>query len=105
MRLTTSITRQNAARTLPPAGLHIPLAYAQWLIMMAAGLLLGSLISRAFTAVCAGLWVMGCIYNIPPVRTKEIAYLDVLTESINNPLRMLMGWYMITDTIVPRFRS
>jgi decaprenyl-phosphate phosphoribosyltransferase len=80
---------------------HIPLAYAQWLIMMAAGLLLGSLISRPFMAVCAALWVMGCVYNIPPVRTKDVPYLDVLSESINNPLRMLMGWYMITDTVVP----
>jgi 4-hydroxybenzoate polyprenyltransferase len=80
---------------------HIPLAYAQWLLMMVAGLMLGSLISWPFTAVCAGLWVMGCVYNIPPVRTKDVPYLDVLSESINNPLRMLMGWYMITDTVVP----
>ena len=40
------------------------------------------------------LWVMGCVYNIPPVRSKDLPYLDVLSESINNPLRMLAGWYM-----------
>ena len=96
--------KYHPAKSRRPAAsgrVHIPLAYAQWLTMMAAGMLLGSLISWSFTAVCAGLWVMGCIYNIPPVRTKEIPYLDVLSESINNPLRMLMGWYMITDLVVP----
>ena len=38
------------------------------------------------------LWVMGCIYNIPPVRSKDLPYLDVLSEAVNNPLRMLAGW-------------
>ncbi|HWE52160.1 MAG TPA: UbiA prenyltransferase family protein [Bryobacteraceae bacterium] len=92
-----------AKRSRPAANgrVHIPLAYAQWLLMMIAGLLLGFLVSPAFAAVCAGLWVMGCIYNIPPVRTKDVPYLDVLSESINNPLRMLMGWYMITEAVVP----
>jgi hypothetical protein len=40
------------------------------------------------------LWVMGCIYNIRPLRSKDQPYVDVLSESINNPLRMLAGWYM-----------
>jgi decaprenyl-phosphate phosphoribosyltransferase len=80
---------------------RIPLAYAQWLAMMVAGLLLGSLVSRAFLIVCITLWVMGCLYNIPPIRTKDIPYVDVLSESINNPLRMLMGWYIITDSLLP----
>src|SRR5271165_1945764 len=49
----------------------------------------------------AALWIMGCVYNIPPVRTKDVPYLDVLTESINNPLRMLLGWYAVTSVLVP----
>ena len=44
---------------------------------------------------------MGCFYNIPPARTKDVPYLDVLTESINNPLRMLLGWYAVTSVLVP----
>ncbi len=44
------------------------------------------------------LWVMGCIYNIPPIRSKDLPYFDVLSESINNPLRMLAGWYMTGTT-------
>ncbi len=40
----------------------------------------------------------GLIYNIQPLRFKDIVYLDVITESLNNPIRLLLGWYMITDT-------
>ena len=28
---------------------------------------------------------MGVVYNVPPLRTKEWPYLDVLSESVNNP--------------------
>jgi 4-hydroxybenzoate polyprenyltransferase len=44
---------------------------------------------------------MGCFYNIPPVRMKDIPYLDVLSESINNPIRLCVGWYIVTATVVP----
>ena len=48
------------------------------------------------------LWVMGCVYNIPPVRSKDLPYVDVLSEAINNPIRMLAGWFIVTDsTIAP----
>jgi 4-hydroxybenzoate polyprenyltransferase len=30
-----------------------------------------------------------------------VPYLDVITESVNNPLRMLLGWYAVTSTLVP----
>ncbi len=77
-------------------------AYIQWLLMMATGLLIGYLfIGKLFTLTALVLWIMGCLYNFPPVRTKDVPYLDVLTESINNPLRMLLGWYAVTATLVP----
>ncbi len=79
----------------------VPFAYAQWLSMMAVGLGLALMISVPFAITAGVLWIMGCMYNIPPFRTKEVVYLDVITESINNPLRMLLGWYMVTATIIP----
>jgi decaprenyl-phosphate phosphoribosyltransferase len=75
---------------------NIPAAYAQWLLMMLAGIAIGLTISRMFALMAVILWIMGCLYNFPPVRTKDVPYLDVLTESVNNPLRMLLGWYAIT---------
>jgi 4-hydroxybenzoate polyprenyltransferase len=80
---------------------HTGAAYAQWLLMMIAGIAVGLLISRIFALTALALWVMGGLYNFPPVRTKDVPYLDVITESINNPLRMLLGWYAVTSTLVP----
>ena len=81
---------------------NVGAAYLQWLLMMAAGLAIGLLfIGKLFTLTALVLWVMGCVYNFPPVRTKDVPYLDVLTESINNPLRMLLGWYAVTSVLVP----
>jgi hypothetical protein len=34
------------------------------------------------------------LYNVPPFRLKDVVYLDVLTESVNNPIRLLAGWYL-----------
>jgi len=35
----------------------------------------------------------GFIYNVKPVRTKDIPFLDSISESANNPIRFLIGWY------------
>jgi decaprenyl-phosphate phosphoribosyltransferase len=78
-----------------------PIAYAQWILMMCAGMALASTISVLFTCAAGALWIMGCIYNISPLRTKDRAYLDVLSESVNNPLRMLLGWYIVTPDLIP----
>ncbi len=81
---------------------HTGAAYVQWLLMMAVGLAIGIVfVGRMFTLTALVLWMMGCLYNFPPVRTKDVPYLDVLTESINNPLRMLLGWYAVTSVLVP----
>ena len=80
---------------------NAPIAYAQWLLMMVAGIALALTISRSFAYAAAALWIMGCLYNIPPIRTKDKVYLDVLSESVNNPLRMLLGWFMVTSLLIP----
>jgi decaprenyl-phosphate phosphoribosyltransferase len=47
------------------------------------------------------LLVMGLLYNIKPIRTKELAYLDVISESINNPIRFVIGWYAMSVFFFP----
>jgi decaprenyl-phosphate phosphoribosyltransferase len=80
---------------------HFGWGYAQWVVMMVLGLALAGTISRGLFFSAAGLWLMGCLYNIPPIRTKDIPYIDVLSESINNPLRFCLGWYMVTAVVLP----
>jgi len=80
---------------------HFGWGYAQWIGTMIVGVTLAGTISRGFLLSAVGLWLMGCLYNIPPIRTKDLPYIDVLSESINNPLRFCLGWYMVTAAILP----
>jgi len=80
---------------------HTGWGYAQWIAMMLAGLALGSLLGQGFLISAAALWIMGCVYNIPPIRSKDAPYIDVLSESINNPLRFCLGWYSVVTAMLP----
>ena len=88
----------KCARPVPSGLVNVPLAYVQWLALMVVGVGVGFLVSAPFGFTMVALWVMGCIYNIPPIRSKDLPYLDVLSESVNNPLRMLAGWYITGTT-------
>ena len=89
-------------RPVPAGRVAVPLAYAQWLVLMLVGLVLANTVSTRFMLSLLALWVMGCVYNIPPIRSKDLPYADVLSEAINNPIRMLAGWFMVTSvTIAP----
>jgi decaprenyl-phosphate phosphoribosyltransferase len=88
-------------RPVACGAVSIPLAYVQWMALMLAGIALGLSVSLPFAGTLLALWVMGCLYNIPPVRTKDVPYLDVLSEAVNNPLRMLAGWYLTGTSVVP----
>jgi decaprenyl-phosphate phosphoribosyltransferase len=96
--------RLHPSKRLRPAAsrrIHVPLAYAQWLACAAIAFVLALMVSKPLFLSVLSLWVMGCAYNIPPIRTKDIPYLDVLSESINNPIRLLVGWYIVTAAVIP----
>jgi 4-hydroxybenzoate polyprenyltransferase len=44
---------------------------------------------------------MGLLYNASPVRLKDKPYLDVLSESVNNPLRLVLGWAAVNGAYPP----
>lgn len=88
-------------RPVPSGRVSVPWAYAQWVGLAVAGLVLGATLSWAFVATLGAFWIMGCVYNLPPVRTKDLPYLDVLSEAVNNPLRMLAGWFVVTSGSIP----
>lgn len=81
-----------------PAGLVSPAAgYVQWIVLAILGGSIAWQVSPPFTWSVGALWFMGCVYNVPPVRSKDVPYLDVLSEAVNNPLRMLAGWFIVTE--------
>ena len=88
-------TKRN--RPIPSGKVSLPIAYAEWLLLAAIGLGISWMLGMPFFLSALALWVMGLIYNIPPIRSKEWAYLDVLSESVNNPLRLLLGWYTLPE--------
>jgi decaprenyl-phosphate phosphoribosyltransferase len=88
-------------RPVPSGKVNVPLAFAQWIALGIVGVGIGFIISWQFGLTMLALWVMGCVYNIRPIRSKDEPYLDVLSESINNPLRMLAGWYMTGTVDLP----
>jgi decaprenyl-phosphate phosphoribosyltransferase len=88
-------------RPVPSGQVNIPLAYLQWLGLGAIAITIGFRINWSFGTVIAALWIMGCLYNIRPIRTKDVPYLDVLSEALNNPLRLLAGWFAARPDSVP----
>lgn len=88
-------------RPVPAGEVNIPLAYVQWIVMMLAGLAVALAVSVPLAVTMFVLWLMGCVYNIPPLRSKDKPYLDVLSEAVNNPLRLLAGWFMVGASVIP----
>lgn len=39
------------------------------------------------------LFIAGIFYNIKPIRLKDVPFLDSISESVNNPIRLLIGWF------------
>ena len=73
-----------------------------WTVLSVVGFSMGTLLGTTFFVMAVWLWGMGIIYNVKPLRTKDIPVVDVLSESINNAIRLLMGWFIISpDTIPP----
>jgi decaprenyl-phosphate phosphoribosyltransferase len=88
-------------RPVPSGRVHVPLAYVQWLALGALGVGIAWYVHPRLGCTLLALWMMGCVYNIPPIRTKDIPYVDVLSEAINNPLRLLAGWYIVNPGPLP----
>jgi len=92
---------QKHLRPFPSGRVRVPVAYAEWLFLGAVGIGLGFAINWRFGLMSVLLWVAGTLYNVPPIRLKDHAYADVLSESVNNPIRLAMGWYATGTTALP----
>lgn len=83
-------------------GVNGKIVFLLWLILTCVGFTIGFFVNIPFLIVVAILWLMGILYNVKPIRTKDIPFVDVLSESINNALRFMLGWFIISDnTMAP----
>jgi decaprenyl-phosphate phosphoribosyltransferase len=70
-------------------------AVVEWAILGAVGLVVAAFAGYRIFGCAVMLWLMGVVYNTPPVRSKEIPIWDVLSEAVNNPIRFGLGWYAV----------
>ena len=73
-----------------------------WLILVIISFSLAmAFFNLFFLASLSGLLLAGLLYNVPPIRVKDIPYLDSTLESANNPIRFLIGWYVLATAFPP----
>ena len=88
-------------RPVVSENMKFSLVMLEYAIFIALGVLCSLPINKFFLYMEIWLLIMGVLYNVKPVRTKDIPYLDVLSESINNMIRLLLGWFIITSEYQP----
>lgn len=81
--------------------LSLPAVVAEYAAFAISSLLLSQMLGGAASCVCAVYLLCGGLYNVRPVRLKDVAYADVLLESINYPLRVLLGWLCVLPELLP----
>jgi decaprenyl-phosphate phosphoribosyltransferase len=86
--------RTSVVRVVNPV-----IIYSEYAFLAIVGLALGYLISFKFFVTLLFLLFMGVMYNVRPFRSKERVYLDVLSESVNNPIRFCLGWFMAAPAV------
>ncbi|MGI8601674.1 MAG: UbiA family prenyltransferase [Verrucomicrobiales bacterium] len=87
-------------RGVPSGRVKVPILW----ILMVALILAGFGLSLRFLPIGYSLaltllLLSGLVYNVPPVRLKDRAFLDVIAESFNNPIRLWLGWYALVPAL------
>jgi len=89
------------ARPIPSGRINLKVAYLEWIGLAILGAWMAWQINITFFLTGLTLLAMGVVYNVPPIRSKNLPYLDVLSESINNPIRLVLGWCVVSTAFVP----
>jgi decaprenyl-phosphate phosphoribosyltransferase len=89
-----------------PAG-KVKVAILWWIKL---GLILGGFglawvldFNWAYHVALLLLLLSGVVYNVRPLRLKDRAFMDVIAESFNNPIRLWLGYYALVqpNTVPP----
>lgn len=90
-------------RGIPAGKVSVPILWGVMagLVAVGFGLALWWFPNPGYTAALGLLLFSGLVYNVQPIRLKDRAYLDVIAESFNNPIRLWLGWYALTPTLAP----
>src|SRR3954447_15714856 len=92
----TKRARPAVQTTMSPA-----IVFAQYILLTSVGMLAANTLGGSLSLVAIVFAIFGVIYNVRPIRAKDRAFLDVIVESLNNPLRFLFGWFAVSPTVAP----
>ena len=73
----------------------------EYIVFSLVALSLAFLANRAIAETILVYLIGAWFYNIPPIRIKDIPYADVILESVNYPLRILIGWFCVVSLMFP----
>jgi decaprenyl-phosphate phosphoribosyltransferase len=77
--------------------LSFKVVWCQYIVLTSISVSLANLVSREVLSLVVFLLFMGFLYNVKPFRLKDRYYLDVISESVNNPIRVAIGWYIVIE--------
>lgn len=92
----TKSSRSAVQRTLDGR-----IVFAVWLFYVVLGAGSALLASPTMFAIALAFVLQGIAYNVPPLRMKDKPYIDVISEAVNNPIRLMIGWAMVDPTTLP----
>ncbi len=77
------------------------IVFSLYFIFSVIGLYLSNKINFYFFLTQIFFLISGFTYNVKPFRFKDIIILDIISESINSPIRLLLGWFLVFETTLP----
>lgn len=89
------------ARPAVQTAMSPTIVLAQYILLTTIGIWAANRLGYAFATTATVFAVFGVIYNVRPIRAKDRAFIDVIVESLNNPLRFLFGWFAVVPSIAP----
>ncbi|GHS86370.1 decaprenyl-phosphate phosphoribosyltransferase [Synergistales bacterium] len=88
-------------RAVVSGSMSVQVIVMEYFLFAAVGTSIAAFVSLHLALSEFFLLIMGVVYNVKPMRTKDIPYVDVLSESVNNAIRLLLGWFLVTDMWLP----
>jgi decaprenyl-phosphate phosphoribosyltransferase len=83
-------------RPVPSGKVRVSILWAMMAGLCVIGFGMAALVfNMGYLIALALLLLSGFVYNVPPIRLKDRAFLDVVAESFNNPIRLWLGWYAL----------
>jgi len=70
-------------------------------ILTTISLILAGYTSRICLILLIIFLLFGILYNVPPVRLKDLAIVDIYFESLNSPVRFILGWIAVNNLTIP----